>query len=252
MKRFRSRLMNRYSVVLPLALFSVLTIATTLVADEWPQWRGPTRDGVWNEQGVIDQFSESQIKVSWRAPIGSGYSGPTVADGRVYVTDRVVHETEEESKQIERVHCFDAKTGESVWTHTYDCTYSDIGYTAGPRAAVTLDQGRAFALGAMGHLHALDAASGEVLWSKDLNTEYKIRMPIWGIASAPIVVDARFPGLTAGISLSSSSRLNLAISSCNTCISPSRAALNGLMVTASTLLGPLPVTQCVIGRLLIN
>ena len=177
MKLARSITMIRFFVASHLALFSAFA-----QADEWPQWRGPTRDGVWNEQGLIDQFSESQIKVSWRAPISSGYSGPTVADRRVYVTDRVA-----EPKQIERVHCFDAKTGEPIWTYPYDCKYVGILYPAGPRAAVTLDEGRAFALGSMGHLHALDAARGTVLWSKDLNTEYKIRMPIWGITSAPLV-----------------------------------------------------------------
>ncbi|MEX0979409.1 MAG: PQQ-binding-like beta-propeller repeat protein, partial [Pirellulales bacterium] len=63
----------------------------------------------------------------------------------------------------------------------------NVGYTAGPRASVTIDEVRAFSLGSMGHLLALDAASGKPLWSKDLNTEYKIRMPIWGIAASPLV-----------------------------------------------------------------
>ena len=150
--------------------------------DEWPQWRGPNRDGVWRETGIVRQFSDKRLKPRWSQPIASGYSGPTVADGRVYVTDRVV-----EPEQIERVHCFDWQTGRPLWIHTYDAPYGKIGYTAGPRAAVTIDDGRAFALGSMGHLHCLDAASGEVLWQRDLDTEYKIRMPIWGIAAAPIV-----------------------------------------------------------------
>jgi outer membrane protein assembly factor BamB len=105
-----------------------------------------------------------------------------VADGRVYVTDRVM-----EPKQIERVHCFDSKTGEKVWSYEYDCTYKGVGYEAGPRASVTIDDGRAFSLGAMGHLICFDAAKGNVLWKHDLNAEYKIRMPIWGIAASPLV-----------------------------------------------------------------
>lgn len=152
------------------------------VADEWPQWRGPGRDGIWNETGLVAKFSTPQLKPRWRAKIGSGYSGPTVADGRVYVTDRLF-----EPKQLERVHCFDWKTGKPIWKHVYSCEYRGVGYEAGPRASVTIDEGRAYALGAMGHLHCLDAADGKVLWQKFLNREYNIRMPIWGIAGSPLI-----------------------------------------------------------------
>ncbi len=160
----------------------IVSVARCAGGDEWPQWRGPARDGVWREDGLVDHFADKQLKVRWRVPISSGYSGPTVADGRVYVTDRVVEPT-----QIERVHCFDWKTGEPQWTHSYDCVYDKVGYTAGPRASVTIDDGRAYSLGSMGHLFCFEAASGKVLWSKDLNDQYKIRMPIWGIAASPIV-----------------------------------------------------------------
>jgi outer membrane protein assembly factor BamB len=151
-------------------------------ADDWPQWRGPNRDGVWQETGIVKEFDSPQLKARWRVPIASGYSGPTVAKGRVYVTDRMV-----EPKQIERVHCFDELTGKNVWTYTYDCVYSGVGYEAGPRASVTIDEGRAYALGSMGHLHCFDARTGDVLWKHDCLQEYKIRMPIWGIASSPLV-----------------------------------------------------------------
>ena len=165
-----------------LLLVFVAVDAQIVAADDWPQWRGPNRDGVWKEDGLLDKFAASELKIRWRQPIGSGYSGPTVAGGRVYVTDRLV-----EPKQVERVLCFDEKTGEPIWSHSYDCPYVNVGYTAGPRASVTIDEGRAFSLGTMGHLLALDAASGKPLWNKDLNTEYKIRMPIWGIAASPLV-----------------------------------------------------------------
>ncbi|MDA1142371.1 MAG: PQQ-like beta-propeller repeat protein [Planctomycetota bacterium] len=156
--------------------------ASTTFADEWPQWRGPNRDGVWNEKGIVQKFAGPEITVKWRAPISSGYSGPTVADGKVYVSDRII-----EPKQQERVHCFDWKTGNKIWTHAYDCIYAKVGYTAGPRAAVLIHEGRAYSLGSMGHFNCLDAAGGKVLWEKDLNTLYKISMPIWGIAASPII-----------------------------------------------------------------
>ncbi|HIN54530.1 MAG TPA: hypothetical protein EYM79_09480, partial [Planctomycetes bacterium] len=62
----------------------------TAHADDWPQWRGPSRDGVWQETGIIDKFSADQIPLKWKVEIGSGYSAPTVANGRVYVSDRQV------------------------------------------------------------------------------------------------------------------------------------------------------------------
>jgi outer membrane protein assembly factor BamB len=149
---------------------------------EWPQWRGPNRDGVWAETGIVDAFDAPDIRIKWRAPISAGYSSPTVAAGRVYVTDRVA-----EPNEIERVHCFDWQTGKPIWSHSYDCHYDGFGYRAGPRAAVLVDGGRAYSLGAAGRLFSFDAADGRVLWDRDLRAEYAVRMPNWGIAAAPLV-----------------------------------------------------------------
>jgi len=167
-----------------LAVGALFFLVARIDAGEWPQWRGPNRDGVWNESGLIESFASAQIPIRWRAKIGSGYSGPTVAGGRVYVMDRVV-----EPKQIEGVHCFDWKTGKSLWSHVYDCPYVGISFQAGPRASVTINEGRAYSLGTMGHLFCFDAAAGNVLWQRDMKQDFKIRMPIWGIAASPIVVD---------------------------------------------------------------
>jgi outer membrane protein assembly factor BamB len=151
-------------------------------ADDWPQWRGPNRDGVWAEDGILDRFPEPEIAVKWRVPISSGYSGPTVADERVYVTDRV-----DEPEEIERVHCFEWETGKTIWSYSYPASYEKIGYRAGPRASVHVEDGRAYSLGAAGHLHCFNAATGELLWGRDLRAQYAIRMPIWGISAAPVV-----------------------------------------------------------------
>lgn len=153
-------------------------------ADDWPHWRGPTRDDVWRETGLVEKFAGEQVPIRWRAKIGSGYSGPSIYQGRVYVTDRVV-----EPKQIERVHCFDENDGRVLWSYTYDCSYAKVGYQAGPRASVECDDGRAYALGTMGHLHCFDAAKGDILWKHDLNAEYDIQMPIWGITASPLLFE---------------------------------------------------------------
>jgi len=129
----------------------------------------------------LEAFPKPQLELRWRVPISAGYTGPTVADGRVYVMDR-----QTEPAQVERVLCFDWKTGEKLWAHTYPCVY-EVSYPAGPRASVSISDGRAYALGTMGHLHSLDAARGTVLWAKDLRKQYKARAPIWGISASPLV-----------------------------------------------------------------
>jgi len=169
----------------------LLTIITASVlclegfAADWPQWRGPDRDGVWQETGIVQDFGSRPLRIRWRAKIANGYCGPTVANGRVYVMDRLASPT-----QVERVLCFDAMTGDEVWSHTYQCKYERIEHRDGPRAAVTIDAGHAYSLGAMGHLFCFDAAKGAVIWDKDLNSEYRIKMPLWGIAAAPLVEKA--------------------------------------------------------------
>ncbi len=154
----------------------------TAPADEWPQWRGAHRDGVWRETGIISKFPGPEIAIKWRVPLGSGYCGPTVAQGRVYVADHV-----SEPAENERIHCYQWQTGKNLWSHSYACKYEGFGYRAGPRASVLIDEDRAYGLGAMGHLVCLDAATGAVRWQRDLKAEYQIRMPNWGIAASPVV-----------------------------------------------------------------
>lgn len=163
-----------------------MIISVPLMAQDWPDWRGKNRDGVWEESGILEKFDSEAIPIKWSVPIGPGYSGPTVSEGRVYVTDRV-----ERPNQLERVLCFDEQSGKELWVHQYESFYEYIGYPAGPRASVVLSGGKAYSLGAMGQLFCLDAKFGEVLWHKDLSKYYDINMPIWGIASTPLVVDEK-------------------------------------------------------------
>jgi len=160
------------------------TAASILSAEDWPQWRGPGRDGVWNETGVVEKFASDQLPIKWRAEIGAGYSGPTVAKGRVYVTDRISG-----LEPSERVWCFEEETGKPLWKYAYPAEYGRVGYPAGPRAAVGIQDGKAYALGATGWLHCFDATNGQILWKEDLQAKYEIRMPMWGIAAAPLIFE---------------------------------------------------------------
>ena len=75
----------RFLIVLLVGVFHV----NLSMAEDWPQWRGPTRDGVWHETGIISKFKSDEIPLKWRVPVGSGYSAPTVAGGLVFLTDRI-------------------------------------------------------------------------------------------------------------------------------------------------------------------
>ena len=151
--------------------------------DDWPEFRGRGRAGIWRERASVALPGRDGIRFLWRAPVGPGYSGPTVAEDRVYVMDRGAEAGGDE----ERVLCFGAEDGRMLWEHRYACRYGSVAYALGPRASVTVAGGRAFALGTMGHLRCLNAANGAVLWRKDPGEEYDVRVPPWGIACCPLV-----------------------------------------------------------------
>lgn len=167
-------------------LAGVVLIFFTLnaAAQDWPDWRGPNRDGVWNESGVVEIFSADSLPAVWSVPVGAGYSGPTVFNGKVYLTDR-----QEKPEPTEGVLCFDEQTGKKIWEYRYKCEYEGVGYPAGPRASVVINNGKAYSLGTMGNLFCFDSENGNIIWQHDLNQEYKIRMPIWGIAATPLITD---------------------------------------------------------------
>lgn len=161
--------------------------ALPAAADDWPQWLGPKRDGVWRETGLIDRFPEGGPKVLWRTPVGGGYSGPAVAGGKVYLLDRQLAQGARNPgdpfprtrnlKGTERVLCLDAATGKERWKHEYDCAYN-ISYPVGPRCTPTVAGDKVYALGAMGDLYCLNADTGKVIWSKNFPKDYGAQVPL--------------------------------------------------------------------------
>jgi outer membrane protein assembly factor BamB len=167
-------------------IIAVVVAATRItIADDWPQWGGPQRDSVWRESGIADELpavdpQTGKLPRKWTAKIGSGYAGPAVAEGRVFVTDRIA------DKNLERVLCFDSETGKALWKHEYEVRYT-ISYPLGPRATPTVDGRRVYTLGAMGNLFCFDVTTGHILWQKNLPTDFGTKVPAWGLAGAPLV-----------------------------------------------------------------
>lgn len=185
---------SRSNVAICLALWLSLTSGQRTSADDWPQWMGPRRDAVWREAGIVDSIPAEGLSVKWRVPVAYGYSGPAVANGRVYVMD-----FEKQSGEVanspdgitklsgnERVLCFDALTGEPIWKHSYPQPYA-LSYAAGPRCTPTVSGNKVYTLGAHGHLSCLHAGTGDVIWEKSLPEQYSTETPIWGYTSHPLV-----------------------------------------------------------------
>jgi outer membrane protein assembly factor BamB len=151
---------------------------------DWPEWRGEGRWGVWYEMGIVGKFPESGLKVAWRTPLHGGYSGPSVAAGRVFVTDFA---PTERRSGIERALCLDEKTGAILWKTEWQADYAGISYETGPRATPTVDGDRVYVQGGRGIMNCLEAKTGRVVWGKDFVADYGLRPPQWGTASAPLV-----------------------------------------------------------------
>jgi outer membrane protein assembly factor BamB len=165
-------------------------------ADEWPQWMGPERDGVWRETGIAKTFPEGGPVVRWRTPVGGGYAGPAVVGDRVYLTDKQLPTGDanpadpmERGRRTatERILCLNDADGAIVWKHEYECPYT-VSYPAGPRTTPVVKDGRVYTLGAEGHLFCLKADSGEVVWKRHFQQDYgREQSAVWGYSSNPLI-----------------------------------------------------------------
>lgn len=194
--RLRQSLRGRLRQFLLIAFVSV-AVPSTGFATDWPFWGGPERTNVWPETNTIDEFPELGPNVVWRQAIGAGYAGPSIVGNHVYILDRVLDEgkgieVENDIRKAgalngqERMRCLNFETGETLWSHIYDCDYT-IAYPTGPRCTPTVDEDRVYTLGAMGHLFCFNRNDGTILWQKDVATQYDTKPPIWGYASHPLV-----------------------------------------------------------------
>ena len=143
-------------------------------ANDWPQFRGPGRDGNWDESGILETFPRDGLKIRWRHPVGGGFSSPVVAQGRVFVSDVELIKP----SPRERVHCFEEKTGKVLWVFAYKENYLEWTFVpergAGPTATPIVEQERIYVVGAYGYVHCLDVKTGTVIWEKHIGREYEV------------------------------------------------------------------------------
>ena len=180
------------------ALFVVVTTTVVVAAEDWPQWRGAGRLGVWTDSGIVETLPET-LEATWRVPIHGGYAGPAVADGRVFVTD-ARRDDLNSTAVVERVLALDEQTGEILWTAEWETNYAglQLAYAIGPRATPTVDGDIVYVLGAMGNLFAFSVTDGRMVWHTDYVQDHNATVPSWGISGAPLVDGDRLIGLVGG------------------------------------------------------
>jgi outer membrane protein assembly factor BamB len=167
------------------ALTVMIALAGIRIAgSDWPQLLGPARNGVYNGPPLGDTWPPTGPPVLWQKPIGQGFAGPVVADGRLILFHRVGDE--------EVVESFDPRTGSTQWRHAYPTSYrDDSGFDEGPRAVPVVANGRVYTFGAEGQLQALDLVTGRPIWRLDTMRRFRVRKGLFGSAGSPLVENGR-------------------------------------------------------------
>ena len=161
----------------------------------WTNFRGPKRDGRYDETSVSTAWPANGLPLLWKQLIGVGHASFAVADNKAY--------TIEQRRAQEVVAAYDLGTGRELWTQKWNAEFRDS-TGDGPRATPTWDQGRIYALGATGELRCLDASNGSVIWGKNILSDNGADNLQWGVAASPLIVDDKvivLPGGTAGKSV---------------------------------------------------
>lgn len=161
----------------------------------WTNFRGPNRDGKYEEMPVLTSWPAQGLPLVWKEPVGVGYASVAVADGRIY--------TVEQRRRQEVAAAYDVGTGRELWTQQWNAEYQDE-TGDGPRTTPTFDDGWLYVLGATGELRCLNAASGAIRWGKNILSDNQAENLPWAMAASPLVVDDKvivLPGGTNGKSV---------------------------------------------------
>lgn len=162
----------------------------TAAPEDWHQWRGPNRDGISQETGLLKQWPSGGPPRVWRADgAGTGYSSMSFSDGRLFTMGA--------RGDDEYVIAFDAVTGKHLWATRHGRRYSNP-YGDGPRGTPTVDGDRLYALGASGDLSSLEARTGRIVWTVNVLRRFDAQNIPWGLSESPLVLSDRVLVSTGG------------------------------------------------------
>ncbi len=184
-----ARAMKRLFLLLILGLTGSLVAAEWVASPEpgWPQFRGPRRNGISEEKGLLQSWPEGGPRVIWTATnLGSGYSSPTIAGKTLFITGDVGDEL--------HIFALDLQ-GNLVWKATNGACWKNP--YPGARASVTCSEGRIYHMNGHGRVACFDARSGRSLWDVDMVRKFESRVPTWGIAEC-LLIDGRRVIVTPG------------------------------------------------------
>jgi len=168
---------------------SVDVVAPPPMGHDSPRFRGPGMDGRYEAELAIEWPADG-LPLLWKQPVGGGYASFVVTGGRAF--------TIEQRRDQEVVAAYDLKTGREIWTHGWTAEFRETLGGDGPRATPTLDEDRVYALGASGELKVLEAASGEVLWERNILEDAGADNLQWGMSASPLIVGEKVVVLPGG------------------------------------------------------
>lgn len=162
----------------------LIAIFSPLSAQDWPQWRGPARDGV--ASGVaLPQVWPANLTKKWQIEIGAGHASPIVSAGKVFIHTR--------KGEQEIVHCLNLADGKIVWEKNYPAPYemnfAAIGHGKGPKSTPVISNGKLYTFGISGIVSCFDAATGELKWRKEFSKKFAQTSPAFGVSMSPLVED---------------------------------------------------------------
>ena len=179
-------------ITLIMTIFPLLSIHQTSLAQstshDWPQWRGPDRNGISLETNWLPDTPNPKIEQLWQAEIGTGFSSFAIVKDRLYTMGNTAKNRRDRNEN-DIVTCLNAQTGEIIWQKSYPCQLQPNSYEGGPSATPTVENNRVYTVSKMAQVYCFNAENGDVIWSTNLQQDHGFKPPNWGFATSPVIID---------------------------------------------------------------
>ena len=149
----------------------------------WNGFRGPRRDGIYDEQPIRSDWPSEGLRPLWRQPIGGGYGSFAIANGLAF--------TIEQRRQYEAVVAYDVSTGREVWTNSWEAEFQETLGGDGPRTTPAVAEGLVYGLGALGEFRCINATNGQTIWRRNIVEENQAQHLTYGMAASPLIVQGK-------------------------------------------------------------